>query len=149
MKVPEPFFRIINPMMRFILRSRFHAPMSNSLMLIMFTGSKSKRLYTTPVRYVRDGDTIRCFSSQAAKWWRNLSGGARVTLTIQGDSKPYMAQVIRSDDQVREALIQYFRLYPQDAAYHEVRLSKDKQPAAEDLEQAVKNSIFVEAKLLN
>ena len=63
MRLPEPLFVIINPMMRMLLRSPLHFVQSKSLMLITFTGRKSGRRLTTPVRYVRVGDTVRCFTA--------------------------------------------------------------------------------------
>ena len=58
MKVPEFMFVIINPVMRFILRSPLHVIFSSGIMLITFTGRKSGRKFTTPVRYLQDGDTV-------------------------------------------------------------------------------------------
>src|SRR5262249_17743027 len=52
MRLPEPLFVVINPVIRALLRSPVHGLMSKSLMLITFTGRKSGRRYTTPVRYV-------------------------------------------------------------------------------------------------
>jgi hypothetical protein len=51
-------------------------------MLITFTGRKSGRQFTTPVTYMQDGDTIIFFSNQ--RWWKNLDGGAPVTLRVKG-----------------------------------------------------------------
>ena len=115
-------------------------------MLITFTGRKSQRLFTTPVRYVCAGDTVRCFTSAETLWWRNLRGGADVILRLKGQDKRYHATVIENDpDHTREALIHYLGLFPQDAAYHDIRLNKDKSLVSDDLEHASKNSIVVEA----
>lgn len=65
-----------------ILRSPFHAVMSHKYAIIEFTGRKSGRRYTTPVAYVRDGDTV--LLSTDSPWWRNLRGGAPVRLRLQG-----------------------------------------------------------------
>jgi hypothetical protein len=150
MKVPEPLFAIINPMMRMLLKSPLHSFLSGSLMLITFTGRKSGRQFTTPVRYVRDGKTIRCFTSAENKWWRNLRGGADVVLRTEGRDAPYHAVAIENDpDEVRKQLQNYLGLFPQDAAYHEIRLNKDKSLVHDDLEAAVNTAIVVEAKPLD
>ena len=39
----------------------------------------------------------------------------------------------------------YLSLFPQDAAYHEIRLNKDKSLDEQDLELAAHNAIVVEA----
>jgi hypothetical protein len=146
MKLPEPLFLIINPIIRSLLKSPIHGLLSGNLMLITFTGRKSQQLFTTPVRYVRVGDTVRCFTSPETLWWRNLRGGANVVLRLKGQDKQYHATVIENDpDQIREALIHYLGVFPQDAGYHDIRLNKDKSLVFEDLEQASKNSIVVEA----
>ncbi len=119
-------------------------------MLITFTGRKSGRQFTTPVRYVRDGDTVRCFTSPENQWWRNLRGGADVVLRTRGRDAPYHAAVIENNpDEVRRWLLYYLDLFPQDAAYHEIRLNKDKSLVPEDLEAASRRAIVVEAHQIN
>jgi len=142
MKIPAVFFIIINPAMRLLLRSPIHSLLSRSLMLITFTGRRSGRRYTTPVRYLRIGTTVRCFTSVESQWWRNLRGGADVVLRIEGSDKPYHAVAIVDDPvAIKAALREYLGLFPQDAAYHEIRISPDKH----DLERASHEAVVVEA----
>lgn len=118
-------------------------------MLITFKGRKTGREYTTPVRYVRTDDAIRAYTSCDSLWWRNLKDGAEVSLRIAGEDRRYHAVAVWDDPpRVREALLQYFEAYPQDAAYHEVKLDRNKQPVEEDLERASREAIFVEARPL-
>jgi hypothetical protein len=147
MRLPEPLFLVINPMMRMLLRSPLHFVQSKSLMLITFKGRKSGRLFTTPVRYVRVGDSVRCFTSAENLWWRNLRGGAAVSLRLQGRELAYWAAPIENNPTaVREALTHYLGLYPQDAAYHEIRLNSDKSLVPEDLDRATQHAVVVEAR---
>jgi F420H(2)-dependent quinone reductase len=147
MRLPEPLFLIINPMMRILLRSPLHFVQSKSLMLITFTGRKSGRRFTTPVRYVRVGDTVRCFTSPENLWWRNLRGGATVSLRIAGKEGSFWAAPIENDPPaVREALKHYLGLFPQDAAYHEIRLNRDKSLVEADLERVSQHAVVVEAR---
>ena len=76
--------RLANPAMRVILRSPLHALVSGSTMLVTVTGRRSGQTYTTPVNYVREGDTVTVFSWCDRTWWRNLRGGAPVTLRLRG-----------------------------------------------------------------
>ena len=146
MKLPEPLFLIINPIIRSLLKSPIHGLLSGNLMLITFTGRKSQQLFTTPVRYIRAGDTVRCFTSPETLWWRNLRGGTDVVLHLKGQDKQYHATVLENDpDQIREALIHYLGIFPQDAEYHGIQLNKDGSLVSEDLENASNNSIVVEA----
>jgi hypothetical protein len=147
MRLPEPLFLIINPMMRFLLRSPLHFVQSRSLMLITFTGKKSGRRFTTPVRYVRVGDTVRCFTSPQSLWWRNLRGGAAVSLRIAGKKSTFWAAPIEHDRAaVREALKHYLGLFPQDAAYHDIRLNRDGSPVEDDLERVSQHAVVVVAR---
>jgi len=146
MKLPEPLFVIINPIMRLVLRSPMHGFLSGSVMLITFTGRNSGRVFTTPVRYARVGDKIRCYTSAENQWWRNMRGGADVVLRIAGEDRRYRATAILGDPPVvKEALRHYLELFPQDAAYHDIRLNKDKSLVAEDLERAATKAVVVEA----
>ena len=149
MRIPEPFFLLINPAMRLLLRSPLHGLLSANLMLIGFTGRKSGRRYVTPVRYVRAGEMIRCFTTKETKWWRNLQGGAEVTLRLRGRDLACHAVAI-DDDPARTcaALLDYLRAFPQDAAYHDVRLGADRTPWAADVERAAQHAVLVEARPL-
>lgn len=147
MKVPEPLFKFINPLMALLLRSPLHFVASGSLLLITFVGRRTGRSRTTPLRYVRDGETVRCFSSRNTLWWRNLVGGAEVKLRIRGAEGRYRADVILDDPQrIEELLKAYLAEYPQDAAYHEVKLNKDGTPNAADLARAVAAAVVMEAQ---
>ena len=146
MKMPEFMFVIINPIMKFLLRSPLHGILSDSIMIIGFTGRKSGRQYETPVRYVRMGSNIRCYSSDDTMWWRNLRGGARVTLRIAGKDQAYFANVTENDPAtIREALAHYFAIYPQDAAYHDVRMGPDGNPVETDIARAAQHAVVVDA----
>jgi deazaflavin-dependent oxidoreductase (nitroreductase family) len=149
MRLPEPLFVLINPAMRLLLRSPLHFLVSGSLMLIGFTGRRSGRRYSTPVRYVRAGGVIRCFTTKDTQWWRNLRGGAEVSLRLRGRELPCRAVAIDDDPvRTRAALESYFAEYPQDAAYHEVRLGAGRRPQPADLERAALHAVLVEAQPL-
>ena len=147
MKIPEPLFAVINPAMRLLLASPLHGLLSDSLLLITYHGAKTSRRYTTPLRYLRDGDAIRCFTSKDTKWWRNLQGGREVRLTIKGRQDAYLAQVmIDQPDVLRAHLAQYLEQFPQDADYHGVGLDEDGKPVSQDLDRVCAESIVVEMR---
>jgi hypothetical protein len=74
--------RLWNPAMQVLLRSPLHWPLSRWFAVLAWTGRKSGRRYTTPISYVREGSTI--YATTADRWWRNLAGGAPVTIRIAG-----------------------------------------------------------------
>ena len=115
-------------------------------MLITFIGRRSGRTFTTPVRYVETDGVVRCFTAAENQWWRNLRGGADVVLHIKGHAAPYRARAIVHDpSELRKWLVFYLGLFPQDAAYHDIKLKRDNTLVEKDLEQALHKAILVEA----
>jgi len=117
-------------------------------MLITFTGRRSGRSFTTPVRYICNDGIVRCFTSSENQWWRNLREGSLVTLRIAGKDVMYEAKATNDPENTRKWLIQYLGLFPQDAVYHDIRLEKG-QLNEGDLELAERNAIVVEAKRID
>ncbi len=91
---------ILNRVIPLVLRSPLHGLLSKNLMLLTYTGRKSGRRYTIPVSYFMpgDGEAIRVFSNQ--RWWRNLRGGASVTLRLRGSDVDAVAEVIEERETV-------------------------------------------------
>ncbi|MBA3948035.1 MAG: hypothetical protein H0X37_26240, partial [Herpetosiphonaceae bacterium] len=50
--IPKWAYKIVNPMMTFILYTPLHRLLSNALMLLTFRGRKSGKRYTIPVGYM-------------------------------------------------------------------------------------------------
>ena len=78
--------RVVNPLVRGLLRSPAHGLLSGRLALLSVTGRRSGRSFTFPVGYHRDGDrvTISVASPERKRWWRNLSDAAPVEIWLAG-----------------------------------------------------------------
>lgn len=78
--------RTINPLMRALLKSPAHGLVSGRLMLLTVTGRRSHRTFTFPVGYHQEGDHLHVNLDwpQRKRWWRNLRGGAPVTVVLRG-----------------------------------------------------------------
>ena len=50
--------QVVNPFMKWLLKSPLHGLVSSHYMLITVKGRKSGKLYTTPVEYGHDGDAL-------------------------------------------------------------------------------------------
>lgn len=75
-----------------------------------------------------------------------MRGGAEVLLRIEGEEKRYRATAIENDPpHAREWLQYYLVRFPQDAAYHSIRLNPDKSLVTEDLREASRHAIVIEA----
>jgi deazaflavin-dependent oxidoreductase (nitroreductase family) len=115
---------LANGTMRALLRSPLHGLVSKRAMLITFSGRKTGRLYTTPVNYVRDGDTITVVSRSHRTWWRNLRGGAQVTVRVRGKDLKGVAEVVVDDKEaVGRALL---ALHPRYSAERVARRAQDR-----------------------
>jgi len=78
--------RTINPLVRALLRSPAHGLVSGRLMLLTVTGLRSHRAFTFPVGYRQEGDHLQVNLDwpERKRWWRNLRGGAPVTVLLRG-----------------------------------------------------------------
>jgi hypothetical protein len=83
---------LMNRVMSTILRSPLHGMLSKEMMLISFTGRKSGKRFTTPVTMLPDGDGVKFFTG--SPWYKNLVGGAPVSLHIAGRERSGSASVI-------------------------------------------------------
>ena len=147
MRIPDPFFRVINPVVRILLRSPLHWLLSRSLLLLTVVGRRSGRTFVIPVRYMQQGATVRFVTERSNQWWRNMLGGARVRLTLAGVERDYVATAIADDpERVARFLRVLFEHYPQDAAYHDLRLDSGRQPEPEELMDAARRTILIEAE---
>jgi deazaflavin-dependent oxidoreductase (nitroreductase family) len=80
---PKPVRMVMNGIMKFILRSPLHGMVSDTIMIITFTGRKSGKTYSTPVTYIQQGSTITCFTR--APWWKNFKEEPQVKLRVRGE----------------------------------------------------------------
>jgi deazaflavin-dependent oxidoreductase (nitroreductase family) len=136
--------RRLNPVMKWLLQSRFHHVVSNNILLITFAGRRSGRLFTTPVSYIREGDIITLATPRACRWWVNLLGGATVTLLVGRREFAGEARVIVEDEAQKIARIRrLLDLVPRDAPYYPVRLDAEGIPDAADLERAARSHVVI------
>jgi hypothetical protein len=146
-KIPVSLLRLLNPFVIALLRSPLHGVMSKDVMLIRFTGRRSGRTFTTPVSYIQEGQTVRCFTGSETRWWRNLRGGASVSLRIRGQDRRGRAEAISGEPKrIADALAAFLTRLPRDAVYYEVALDSGK-PRPDDVARAAQQAILVEIAL--
>lgn len=135
---------LYNPMMKWLLRSPLHFFVSKGILLITFTGRKSGKVYTTPVEYAHDGADIIFFSLAERTWWKNLRGGAPVTVRVRGKDLQGTATAITGDLAVFEAAFNaYLRKYPGRARFFDVRSEADGTLNAGDIAAAANRQAVV------
>ena len=145
MRIPEPIFVVINFVVRTLLKSPLHFLMSNSVLLIEYTGRKSGKTYSTPVRYICAGSRIRCFTSEEVQWWRNVKASPSVSLRVRGSAGSYHSTILDRDPVgIQQMLSEFLSIYPQDAVYQEIGLNTDGSLNSDDLVRASHSAVVLE-----
>jgi hypothetical protein len=146
----KALYSVINPVVKFILRSPFHRLLSRNTVLLEFKGRKSRKTYSTPVSYRATNGTLHCFTEKDNRWWRNLEGGDDVQVTLRGrkmTGKPSV--LVDGSAQVQTALHDLLVASPRDAAHAGVAFDADGRPIASDVSRASKGWVFISIDLLD
>lgn len=102
---------IANPLLRSLLRSRFHRLASGRLALLSYVGPKTGRRYTFPVAYVRsDDEAIVVTPKRDTDWWRNFQDSRRCTLWLRGTERAAVGTVVTGEDR-NSLLVDYFDVH--------------------------------------
>ena len=140
------FHTVINPLMTLLLRSPLHGLVSDSLMLIKFTGRRSGQEYTTPVGYHRVGDELAVFTH--SDWWRNMRGGASVSLLLRGEWRTAEAVPVEDRDSVASYILQYIDEHGLDAARRiGLEFDGDDPPSKQTLIDGIYETVVIEFTL--
>jgi deazaflavin-dependent oxidoreductase (nitroreductase family) len=138
---------MLNKTMKLLLRSPLHGVISKYLLLITFTGRKSGKTYTTPVSYAQEDGQVTIFTH--ANWWKNLRGGAPVSLRLRGRDVQGLAEPFAEDKQeIAEALAAHLRKSPFDARYYDVAIDDNGNPNLEEVERAVQSVTMIRVRLV-
>jgi len=136
-----------NAIMVWLLRSPLHGMLSQSTMLMTYTGRKSGKAYSTPMNYVRireaGAEVLLTTSYRQRTWWRNLRGGAPVVVRVQGKDLKSQAEAIEDEPKVAEELGRFLQHVPSWAKYYQVKLDPDGKPNAADVAEAAKTRVII------
>lgn len=140
------FHRVVNPLMKLLLRSPLHGLVSDSLMLITFTGRRSGREYTTPVGYHRVDDGLVVFTH--SDWWKNLRGGAEVRLLLRGERRVALAEPVEDPEVVADYVLAFIDRHGLDAARRlGLEFEGDTAPSRADLIEGIESTVVIELSL--
>lgn len=138
---PQSMIRFVNPVMRRLLTSRFHGPMSKGLMVLHVTGRKTGRVYDVVVgRHEVDGQLV---AHAGGKWRANLRGGADLTVTLDGRERA--AHAVLEEDPQRVAEI--FKELLDGIGYRRavrvgLAVNVDRPPTVAELREGAKGDAF-------
>jgi len=134
-----------NSFVKFILLSPLHSLLSKNTLLITVTGRKTGRLITTPVNYVRDNDALWVISKRDRRWWRNLRGGAQVSLHLRGRDIKGFAKAILDPTMVVTHLAGYIQQISYSARSLGIHTEAGK-PNFDDLARVAREWLIVSIK---
>jgi hypothetical protein len=143
---PRAVLRLVNPIVRALLRSPLHRVVSKRLMLLTVKGRKSGRSYSIPVgRHQSD----RMLVVSAAGGWRfNLRGGAAVRVTLDGRECEGHAELEEDPDNVARAYKALLdELGAGEARQLGLKLNVDRLPTAEEIKPVVAQRAIARIRL--
>ena len=127
---------MINPILTIVLRSRFHRPLSKSLMVLEVVGRKTGRLYRVPVGRHEVGEDL--IVSVSGSWRRNLVDGAAVSVIVDGRARAGVIRVVKDPDDVARAFkLLCDRYGPKKASLIGLKVNLSRLPTVEELAPAV------------
>jgi hypothetical protein len=123
------YYRVLNVVMRILLRSPLHGLRSARLVLLEYHGRRSGKRYRLPVSYWQRGPTeVVCLTSATwSRWWRNLDG-ADVALWLLGQRRTGRAELVTASDARRELVAGFQRHNAHDAHHYGVETDATGQP---------------------
>jgi len=136
-----------NDFMSWVLRSPLHGMLSNGMMLITVTGSRTGQKYTTPVGYYGENDYLWVITSRNRTWWKNLKGGAEVSLLLKRKPVFAIAEPDLDEKAVETRMFEYLKHVPQAARSFGIRIEKG-HPNPEDVARIAKDRLFVRIKTM-
>jgi hypothetical protein len=138
-----------NPIVTAILRSPLHGFMSSNILLLTYTGRKSQKRFTLPISYIYDDDRLLTISRADRTWWRNLQGGATVTLRLEGKSVEGTAKAIADNPaDVAANLRAFLQHVPKSwVKGYGVSLDSNGEMNMESIQRAAQGKVMVEIRL--
>jgi hypothetical protein len=122
-------YRVLNAVMRVLLRSPLHRLRSSRVLLLEFTGRRSGRSYCLPVSYWQpDADHVVCLTSaEWSVWWRNLDG-AELAVWLRGRRRAGRSELVHDPIRRRELVSSFLRHNTQDLKHYGVARGPSGEP---------------------
>jgi hypothetical protein len=131
---PNAVIKVVNPVIRVLLRSPLHGLADKKLLLLTVTGRKTGRTYTVPGGRHESGDGTFLISASGG-WRHNLHGGADVRITLDGRDHAARA-TLEEDPDVAAAAFKTMldQAGPRALA---VKVNVDHSPTADEIKPAL------------
>ena len=128
------FFRLVNPLTRAISRSPLHPLISDNIVVLIFPGIKSGRIYSIPVSYLETSDKeMVCLTDRPYIWWKNLINNKNIQILLRGKLLNAKVEVeFKNDNLIAEKLTAMCLHSKVDAYFADVGFKND-IPIEEDI----------------
>jgi deazaflavin-dependent oxidoreductase (nitroreductase family) len=140
-----------NSIMIWLLKSPLHFATSKNMMLISYTGRKSGKEYTTPVNYFQATDELGDYFATTSKsgrvWWRNLRGGAPVTVRITGNDLPATAVVFEDKQNIAQGMYEFLSQNPGMTKYFKVELDESGEPNLDEIAANISDTVLIKTRI--
>lgn len=104
---------VANPILRRLLRSRAHWPISRFVCLLAYEGRSSGARFTTPVGYSRSGDIVHVVTiREHANWWKNFTEPYDCTLYLEGEPVAATGEVVTNTMKHESHVLDFLRPVP-------------------------------------
>lgn len=126
----------------FLLRRNWMGALGDEIMVITVAGRRTGRAYSTPIGYLRDGDSLIALTNAAnpSNWYRNALHQPEVMLNIRGRDLRAHAEPVRDEAERRRI----FELYKRERAANFKRLfGVPLESPAADLDAALATRTFI------
>ncbi len=142
------FFRLMNPLTRAIARSPLHPLISDNVVVLIFPGIKSGRIYSIPVSYLETSDKeMVCLTDRPYIWWRNLINNKNIQILLKGKLLNANVEVeFKNDNLIAEKLTAMCLHSKIDAYFANVGF-KNNIPIEEDIIAAASNMTLIKLSI--
>ena len=132
---PEALARVVNPVIKALLRSPLHWPFSKHLILLAFRGRKTGKTYEVVVgRHELDGALLVPTGTTGRRWRLNFRGRTSVEVTLEGRRQRGWGELVEEPDEVaRVHQLLLDRVGPKNARRLGLRVNVDREPTVEEL----------------
>jgi hypothetical protein len=135
---PDVMLRVVNPLLKFLLRTPVAGVAGKSMMVLSFTGRKSGRRYSIPVSAHQIGGDL--YALAGAAWRLNFRGGAPAEVLHNGKTTTMHGELIEDPSAVAELSRRSAEHYGAKTAQRMMGLKFRDQgiPTAEEFTEAAK-----------
>lgn len=134
---PAALMRLVNPVMRFVLRSPLAVLVRNQFMVLSFTGRKTGRAYSIPLSaHLIDG---QLYALTGSPWKQNFRGGGPVQVVYDGKTTAMRGELIHDRAVVSDLLLRCAQSYGAQRAQRMIGLKfRDQRiPTRDEFAEAV------------